>query len=152
LDGEATMALEDRGDYWHGDEQADIRGELLRYSRKNGYPAEHFADAVCTCGGRIFRLSLDDEQGAAVRVCISCGDIHPIGDSGEYLDEAELESYECPCGRESLEITVGVSLYGGSEDVRWLYLGCRCPACGIVACYGDWKNEYEDYRELLGRV
>jgi hypothetical protein len=58
----------------------------------------------------------------------------------------------CPCGQEEFEITVGVSLYEESEDVKWLYLGCRCPACGLVAVYGDWKSEYEGYRGLLARV
>jgi len=31
------------------------------------------------------------------------------------------------------------------DDVRWLYLGCRCVTCGLTACYGDWKNEYPGY-------
>jgi hypothetical protein len=146
------MALVKRGKHWYGDEQADVPSELLRYSQRNGYPAEHFAHAVCQCGGRIFRLSLDDTEGAAVRVCISCGDEHPIGDSAEYLGDAQLEECECPCGHDSFEITAGVSLYECSQDVRWLYLGCRCPVCGLIACYGDWKNEFEGYPELLGRV
>jgi hypothetical protein len=50
------------------------------------------------------------------------------------------------------EITVAVSLYADSEGVRWLYIGCRCPACGITAVYGDWKNEFDGYRELLAMV
>lgn len=146
------MALIKRGKHWYGDSQADISAELLRQSLLNEYPAEHFADAVCSCGGRGFRLNIDDNEGAAVRVCVSCGDEHPIGDSAEYLDDAELEECECPCGRNTFEITVGVSLYEGSEDVRWLYLGCRCSACGLIGCYGDWKNEYEGYQELLRLV
>ena len=146
------MALVKRGKHWYGDVQADIQSELLRYSQRNGYPVHHFADAVCSCSGRTFRLRLDDTEGAAVRDCVSCGSEHPIGDSVEYLAEAELQECECPCGCDSFEITVGVSLYEDSEDVRWLYLGCRCPTCGLTACYGDWKNEFEGYRELLGRV
>jgi len=51
-----------------------------------------------------------------------------------------------------LEITVGASLDEGSEDVRWLDLGCRCPACGLTAVYGDWKNEFSGHRDLLARV
>lgn len=77
---------------------------------------------------------------------------HPIGDSANYLDEAELEECACPCGMEAFEITAGVSLYTNSEDVRWLYLGCRCPACGLTAVYGDWKNEFDNYRKLLALV
>lgn len=146
------MAMVERGRHWYGDSQADIQIELLRYSQRNGYPTQHFADAVCACRGRTFRLHLDDLVGVAVRVCESCGDDHPIGDSVEYLADAEPQECECPCGGDSFEITAGVSLYEGSEDVRWLYLGCRCPACGLTACYGDWKNEFEGYRELLGRV
>ena len=146
------MPLVERGEQWYGDIQADIRTELLRYSRPNGYPAQHFADAVCACRGRTFRVHLDDTVDAAVRICDSCGSEHPIGDSAEYLADAELQECDCPCGGASFEVTAGVSLYEDSEDVRWFYLGCRCPACGLTACYGDWKNEFEGYRELLGRV
>jgi hypothetical protein len=149
---EAAMSLVKRGQSWFGDAQADIHAELLRYSRLNGYAAKHFSDALCACGGRTFRLRLDDTEGAAIRVCVACGREHPIGDSAEYLAEAELEECECPCGGDSFEITAGVALYEGSEDVRWFYLGCRCPACGLTACYGDWKNEFEGYQALLERV
>lgn len=146
------MALTKRGKYRYGDGPADIRAEILRYSKGNEYPAHHFADAACPCGGGVFRLALDEDEGAAVRTCVACGAAHPVGDSGEYLDDAELEECACPCGGEAFEVSVGVSLYADSEDVRWLYLGCRCPACGLTAVYGDWKNEFPGYRELLARV
>lgn len=147
------MAHRKRGKWWYGDTQADIRAEIDRYSRKNGYPAEHFADAGCSCGGRVFALRLDDAAGVASRTCVACDAApHPIGDSGDYADEAEEQECACPCGGEAFEITVGVALYAGSEDVRWLYLGCRCPACGVTAVHGDWKNEFGGYRELLARV
>ena len=146
------MALQKRGQYWYGDTQADIRAELTRYGKRNGCIPSQFADAVCTCASNTFRLRLDDNEGAAVRVCSKCALVHPIGDSDEYLAEADLEDRECVCGEDLFEITVGVALYDGSEDVKWLYLGCRCPACGLVGCYGDWKNEFLDYRKLLARV
>jgi hypothetical protein len=146
------MALRKRGKWRYGDSQADIRDEILRYSKGVTYLAHHYADAACTCGGTVFRLLLDDTQGAAVRVCAACGDEHPIGDSEQYLSEADLEECACPCGCEEFEVTVGVSLYEGSEDVKWLYVGCRCRPCGLTAVYGDWKNEHGGYRELLSRV
>jgi hypothetical protein len=145
------MALRKRGKYSYGDGQTDIRAEVLRYSQ-NAYHAHHFADCICACGGERFRLSLDDDEGAAVRTCVGCNSDHPIGDSDEYLKDADLEQCSCPCGSEEFEITIGVSLYVGSEDVRWLYIGCRCPACGLTAVYGDWKNEFNGYRDLLARV
>ena len=146
------MALKKRGKFRYDDTQDDIRAELLRYSKTNEYLVHHFADAICECGSKLFRLSLDDDAGAAVRACVSCKVEHPIGDSDEYLDEAELGQCACPCEGEEFEISVGVSLYEGGEDVRWLYLGCRCPKCGLTAVYGDWKNEFNGYQQLLARV
>ena len=130
----------------------DLHDEIRSYSALAGDPAAHFADSVCACASRRFKLTFDDDQGVAVRRCVSCDADHAIGDSAEFLEEANLDEAQCPCGAEELEISVGVSLYGDSDAVRWLYLGCRCPKCGLVAVYGDWKNEFEDYRALLAMV
>ena len=146
------MALRKRGKWRYGDSQADIRDEILRYSKRNEYIAHHFADAVCKCGGRLFVLRMDDAAGAAIRKCVSCLEEHPIGDSGDYLDETELQMFQCVCLENVFEITIGVSLFDDGEDVRWLYVGCRCPKCGLTGVYGDWKNEFNGYRELLARV
>jgi hypothetical protein len=147
------MSLHRRGKWWYGDSQSDIRGELVRVGKLSGYVPIHFADTRCVCGGRSFRLRLD-EGTAAVRVCpkTDCARSHPIGDSDEYLDDAEMEECACPCGGDEFEITVGVHLYADSEDVKWVYIGCRCVACGLTANYGDWKNEFSGYREFLARV
>ena len=146
------MPLEKRGKFYYGDRQSDIREELLRYSKANAYPAHCFADVACRCTGRLFQLLLDDVEGVAVRRCVRCEYEHPIGDSAEYLEEAELEECGCPCGAEKFEITVALSLYEEGEDARWVYIGCRCPKCGLTAVYGDWKNEFNGYREYLEKV
>jgi hypothetical protein len=105
-------AIKKRGKYRYSESQADIRAEVLRYGNKNAYPAHHFADSLCACGGKRFRLSLDDTEGAAVRTCVGCDSEHPIGDSDEYLEDAEsmtpwrspnkLMSEVARAGRESL--------------------------------------------------
>src|SRR5207244_1277785 len=100
-----AVATEKRGKYWYGDGPSDIRTVLERYSR-GGYPAQHFADAACACGGRSFWLSVDDTEGVAIRECAACGQAHPIGDSDEFLEDAELEACECPCGADVFEVTV----------------------------------------------
>lgn len=146
------MTPKKRGKYFYGESQEDIREELRRYGTRNGYAPVHFADAVCTCGARTFKLLLDDDEGVAIRVCSACANEHPMGDSEEYLDDASPEECECPCGASCFELTAGVALYEASEDIRWLYIGCRCTACGLTACYGDWKNEFNGYAELLRRV
>jgi hypothetical protein len=145
------MAIKKRRGSEYADSQADIPAYLRDYSQKS-YPVEHFADAVCGCSGRTFVLSIDETQGVAVRRCIACKLDHPIGDSDEYLEDAELEECGCPCGKDDLELTVGVALYPESEDVRWLYVGARCVHCGMVGCYADWKNEFIGYQGLLARV
>jgi hypothetical protein len=147
------MASLRRCKHWYDDAEADSRVELLLYSQLNGHAAQHFADLACTCGKRAFHLYLDDTVRAAVRVCTSCGSEHPIGDSSEYLADAELLECMCPCGGDAFEITAGVSFYREDKlNVVWLYLGCRCPDCGLTACCGDWVTEFETYQELLARV
>lgn len=126
------MALRKKGKWWYGDSQADIRGELARIGELNEYVPTLFADPKCKCGGHLFRLAIDDEQGAAIRTCSKCNAEHPIGDSDEFLEEADPQPSTCVCGKDVFEITVGVSLYDESEDVRWLYVGCRCPSCGLT--------------------
>jgi hypothetical protein len=145
------MGVRKKGKWWYGDSQADIRTELARFGKSNYLPTE-FADAKCSCGTTTFRLAMDEAQGVAVRTCSQCAAGHPIGDSDEYLSDAELEKVLCLCDGEVFEITVGVALYEDSEDVKWLYVGCRCPSCNLTGCYGDWKNEFQDYRALLKRV
>jgi hypothetical protein len=146
------MALTQKGKFYYGDTRADIREELTRYSSLNGYPTAHFADAVCQCGSNGLRLLLDDTEGVAVRQCTQCRTEHPIGDAAEYLEEATLEECECPCGSAVFEITIGVALYPNSEDVRWTYVGCRCPRCNLTACYGDWKSDSGSHVKLLENV
>jgi hypothetical protein len=146
------MALTQRGNYRYGATHADVHTEILEYSKANVYEAQHFADAVCKCCCKVFGLGLDDQAGVAIRICAACKTEHPIGDSADFMERADPGMCACPCGNEEFEISVGVSLYEDSEDVKWLYVGCRCPKCGLTAVYGDWKNEYLDYKELLARV
>jgi hypothetical protein len=91
------VTLRIRGKYRYGDNQADIREEIARYSALNAYIAHHFADSVCNCGSHVFRLLLDDAAGAAVRRCASFSAQHPIGDSKDYLEDADSGECACPC-------------------------------------------------------
>lgn len=146
------VALWKKGKWWYSDAQSDIRGELARVGDLNEYVPTQFADAKCACGNRTFQLALDEDTGTAVRTCSKCKADHPIGDSDEYLEDADLQKSSCVCGKDVFEITIGVSLYDDSDDVSWLYVGCRCPSCCLTGCYGDWKNEFIDYRQLLKQV
>jgi len=143
------MALQSRGEHRYGDDLADLHQELARYARVNEAPAEHFADAVCHCGGRAFRLRLDEAVGLASRTCVACGREQFLGDAAEDRAEAELVDCACPCGGERLEVAVAAAVHADGEDARWLYVGARCSACGLVACFGDWKCDGGPYESAL---
>ncbi len=146
------MPLEKRGEWWYGDSQDDIPTEILQYSVDIGVPAHQFADAVCHCGERIFQLSMDYDAGVAIRNCVTCRDDHFIGDSEEHVEKASLKDHDCFCGEDSFEITVGVSLAKDGKTVEWVYLGCRCPTCGLTGVYGDWRHGSIGCRDMLDRV
>lgn len=153
------MALRPEGDYYHGDSAEDIREFLARHSSR-GYPATHFEDAVCDCGGRVFTLQIDEDYGEAAWFCKACAAqylFHSTNNHGYYEGdpEADTEYCACPCaphGASYFEITVGASLYECSEVVRWLFIGCRCVKCGLTACYSDWNRVDLPYQELFAHM
>jgi hypothetical protein len=134
------MALKKKGRYFYGDSQADIAPELARFSGLNEYPIDRVTDLQCECGSKRLGLLMDDEEGAAVQVCAACQRQTPIGDSADYLEDANLVTRECVCGGLQFEISTGAAFYKDSTDIQWFYVGCRCVACGLVGCYGDWKT------------
>jgi len=151
------MALTKRRSNWYGDDHADLREELARYSAENEYPIDNFTNVKCKCGSDLFELYTDEDQGVAVRICTQCKNEHLMGDSADYVAEAEPEQHECKCRKDKFQLVVGVHRYRNSDDslsddVRWLYIGCRCPKCNLLGCYADWKNEFEGYRKLLRRM
>jgi len=149
---EATMALTRKGKYWYGDEDGDIAAVIGNYSRAAGYPATLFRAALCSCGSARFHLFDDEVEGAARRDCVACGESHLMFDSAEYADEADPEAHECLCGSEAISIHCGVALYPDSRDVRWLYIGCRCPQCQLVGVYAEWKCGGGPVEAFMARV
>lgn len=141
------MSIDRRGQWWKGTTADDIAEYLAEYTAE-GYPATEFRTAACGCGSSTFNLDADDTEGAAKRTCVTCGKEHLIADSSEYWEEAEPERCVCTCGSETMNIGVGFAFYA-EGDVRWLYIGCRCTACGILGCYADWKVAYSPSRHLL---
>ena len=146
------MTLTRKGKHWYGSGDDDIRAVIQGFSERNGYPATDYRAAVCVCGSTLFRLFDDEEAGVARRDCVACGTAHLMGDSAAYADEADPEAHECLCGSEALAIHCGVALYPDSRDVRWLYIGCRCPQCQLVGVYAEWKCEAGDVEAFLARV
>ena len=145
------MTIDKSGEWWKGSGPSDI-DEYLSEFTADSYPVHALRPAKCICGSDIFKLDVDEDEGAAMRKCVECGHAHLLCDSGEYWAEAEPERCECPCGSENMNITIGFSLYPENGEVKWLYIGCRCSTCGILGCYADWKIGYEPSRHLFEQV
>ncbi len=143
------MTLAKRDGYWYGTTAADAQAELARYARANGYPATRSRSCACVCGHDTFRLESDEDAGVAKRTCAACGVAAWMGDSAAYAAEAHVEAHECVCDADVFELTCGVSLYAGSNDVRWFYIGCRCVRCQLVGVFADWKCEAGDADAFL---
>jgi hypothetical protein len=137
--------------WWTGTEFADV-AEYLRACTADGYPAQEITQSVCSCGGKVFLLAGDPEEGCAQRTCISCQASAFIGDSGEYWAEADPEQCVCPvCQGRHYEIGVGFSLRDDG-DVRWITVGERCVNCGLLGSFVDWKIDYSPTDSLLRQV
>jgi len=145
------MSIDTSGDWWKGTEATDIESYLVDFTAQQ-YPVDVVRVASCSCGGQLFRVEVDDEHGAAKRTCTSCGKDHFVCDSADYWKEAEPDECACPCGGEIMNLAVGFALYPDNGEVKWLYLGLRCTACGVLGCYADWKIAYEPSRQLLDLV
>jgi hypothetical protein len=81
----------------------------------------------------------------------ACGASAFLCDSEEYWDDADPDDAACPCGGEVLEIGVAFSLRDDG-DVRWITVGGRCVACGVLGVYTDWKIDYSPTGHLFAAV
>ena len=146
------MAMNRSGQWWTGDSPSDLDEYVTMFSSQT-YTAQKVVHAACaSCGSDSFTVTLDEEEGCAVRTCASCGDAKALLDSDEYLDDATLEGAECPCGGSVFNTAVGFAFYADSSDVRWVYLALRCTEDGVLGCYADWKIDYAPSGHLLQAV
>ncbi|HWS38004.1 MAG TPA: hypothetical protein VN408_35380 [Actinoplanes sp.] len=142
------MAIDTSGEYWRGEDSADL-AEYLREFRAGGYDVADVVESVCAgCRGRRFRLSADDAAGCAERVCVDCGTSAYLADSVDFADEADLECCECPCGADTFAVALGIA-YRVDQEVRWVSVGLRCLTDGTLGVYADWKIDYSPTAHLL---
>ena len=118
------MVLKKKGKFWYGKTLEDIQTEVRRYSALNGYEAVKFSASTCICGNTTFRLETDEDVGVAKRTCASCGSSHLMGDSADYVADANLEGHECVC--DGTEFCTGLS--ASCPDDSFLTTPCRASA------------------------
>lgn len=147
------MTIDKRGEWWVGDDVADLQ-EYLNELRIGGYAIDAFRASKCRCGSSAFLLDADRDEGAAKRTCSACVAVGFIGDSDEYFEPENAERFACTeCSTQTCNIGVGFSLYKPPEpDVRWLSVGVRCASCGVLGCFVDWKVGGGNGAEFLEKV
>ena len=136
-------------DGWFVGSSFDDLAEYLRADAQ--YPADRVEQSRCTCGHVAFELEIDDEQGCARRICLSCRAVVFLGDSEDVWSTSDPGTATCPCEAERFEVGVGFSLLDG-EDIYWITVGARCLACGILAVYADWTIDYRPTAHLFAAV
>lgn len=142
------MAIDETGEWWIGSEPADIQSYLILYTAAaEAYPATAYRPIRCRCGTDGFRV----ERAGSVtrRTCASCGDVDFICRSADRQlawegAAAEEAPESLPCVNcESDVVNIGLGFAGYPEPevdaVKWLYVGVRCAACGVLGCFNDSK-------------
>ncbi|MFG2053260.1 hypothetical protein ACGFI9_04430 [Micromonospora sp. NPDC048930] len=142
--------IDTTGEWWTGDNAADVADYLREYAAE-GYPVDHVADSVCaSCDGRTFRLTINAlSNDGAHRTCVGCGSSAFIADSEDYWEDEAVGRVVCPCGADIFDVAVGFALRGTREDVKWISVGVRCVADGVLAVPVDWKINYGPSLHLL---
>ena len=133
------MTIDTTGEWWKGSEYADIP-EYLRALEPGGYSVDEVVQARCRCGGTQFRLHVDRDNELAQTICVACDREAFVSDSGDHWHEASPELRNCPCGQPVCEIGLGLCIREASW-VRWMSVGVRCVACGVLVSPLDWKSD-----------
>lgn len=128
--------------YWTGDSPADIE-EWLRL-----YVPEETLDikpVVCHgCGGDVFRLRVDQDEGVIQVVCTACGAKKILLDGEDYWADARPRLRRCPVCKSCRDYNVDVGFARRKNgSVKWVYIVNRCTGCGTLGSYLDWKVDYE---------
>jgi hypothetical protein len=131
------MTIDKSGHEWLGSGPEDIDAYLKAYS-EDSYPVGRCIHARCSCGGDRFRLEADAEEGAVKRTCTACGASLLMLDSAEFWGGADPEPVTCACGAKVFEVAVGFS-FREDGTMKWVTVGNRCLACGILGAPAEWK-------------
>lgn len=144
------VAIDASGRWWRGETFDDLDAYIREYTAE-GYPATVIRQCRCECGGTVFGLRGDQDEGCARRTCRACGSKTFIADNAEFWVDAEPRTSRCPCKGLDYELGVGFSMRDDG-GVRWITVGQRCVACGVLASFVDWKIDYEPSVHLVDQA
>jgi len=135
------VAIDTSGKWWKGTEFADVEG-YLRELKPGGYPVDRVIQGRCTCGSTVFEVEVDQDEELARTVCVECGRAGFVADAEEHWSDAKPRRIKCPGRHGRYEVGLGLCIRDG-QWVRWMSLGLRCTACGVLSSPVDWKSDLE---------
>jgi len=145
----ATMTIDASGKWPLGSEAADLE-PFLKDHEAGGYGVTRVVPVACACHSSRFEVALSAED-AVRRSCVGCGSETLMLDSAEFWEDDEHDECACPCGGEVFEVAVGFA-HRDDGSIKWVSIGLRCVACGILGVYADWKIDYEPCGHLYAAV
>lgn len=133
--------------YWTGDSPEDIGQYLRLYAEEPGLEVK---PVVCHgCGGDAFEVRCDANEGVIQVKCAACGAKRVLLDGEDYWEDARPRLRRCRVCKESKTFQVRAGfLRRENGDVRWVYIGERCTACGTLGSFLDWKVDYSPTGEM----
>ena len=137
------MVIDATGKWWKGSEPKDLK-EYLEALSADQYPIDIFTLRKCECGSDAFQIEVDDDEGCAKTTCSKCRQPSFLADSEEYWSSDSPRTYKCiECSLDRANVGLGFALTTDRNCIQWVYIGCRCSACGVLGCMIDWKIGYE---------
>jgi hypothetical protein len=143
------MTIDKSGKWWRGTDAADLDAYLANYTSAF-YQADRFEHSRCSCGVDRFSLEVDDTNGRVRRTCAGCRKQKFILDS---VDSAEKspDGCACSCGGGEFQLAVAFS-HRRDASIKWVTVGARCTACGVLGAYAEWKIDYQPTAHLYEAV
>lgn len=136
--------------YWTGDSPEDIDEWLGEYTELDDLQVK---TVHCrSCGKDVFKIRVDQNEGAVQVICHSCGMKKILLDGEEIWKECRPRARKCPICKESLyNVRVGFH-YRDNGDVKWVYIGNRCISCGTLGSFADWSIDYGPTEEMENNI
>ena len=129
--------LQQKGEYLHGESQADIEQFLCL-----SWPYELASVRPMAVGEeRELIVWFDTNAGAAAvqRKQDELADVVFIEDSALRWEPRAAVRMICSCGSDVHEVSIGRQAAAGGKS-PWVIVGTRCPRCGMLASPLDWNQ------------
>ena len=126
-------------EFWTGDRPEDIDEWLREYTELDDLTVK---PVLCrSCGSNVFQQRVDEDEGAIQVICAACKAKKILLDGEDVWEDCRPRIVKCICKGKDFNIRIGLD-HRDDGDIRWVYAGSRCVACGTLGSYVDWNIDY----------